>query len=212
MHESEIDAFVAAYGHAVRTAYPDGASDDAFGAIISQRHYDRLTNLVSDAAEKGARIIEIGERVGAPRARTMQPTVIVGATSGMTVMQQEIFGPILPILVYKELDEAIAYVNGHARPLALYMFSDHRSSVERVLARTTSGNVTVNDTLLHYAQDDLPFGGVGPSGMGAYHGEEGFRSLSHAKGVFNQSRLNFAGLMRAPFGRITDFVLSLMLR
>jgi coniferyl-aldehyde dehydrogenase len=142
----------------------------------------------------------------------MQPTLILGATPEMAVMQQEIFGPLLPVLGYRELDDAITFVNARARPLALYLFSSRRSTVETVLARTTSGNVTVNDTLLHYAQDDLPFGGVGPSGMGAYHGEEGFRSLSHAKGVFTQSRWNFAGLVRAPFGRVADLVLDRMLR
>jgi coniferyl-aldehyde dehydrogenase len=212
VHESEVDAFVAAYKDAVGIAYPGGAADDAYGAIISQRHYERLMKLISDAAEKGARIVEIGERPGAQRDRTMQPTIILGPTSDMSVMQQEIFGPILPVLAYKELEDAIAYVNAHARPLALYIFSDHRGAVENILARTTSGNATVNDTLLHYAQDDLPFGGVGPSGMGAYHGEEGFRSLSHVKGVFIQSRLNFTSLVRAPFGRVTDFLLGLMLR
>jgi coniferyl-aldehyde dehydrogenase len=211
VHESEIDAFVASYEDVVRSAYPGGASDQDYAAIISRRHHERLAKLVDDAVAKGARIIEIGERASAQRVRTMPPTVIVGATPDMTVMQQEIFGPILPIVSYRELGDAIAYVNAHPRPLALYVFSTHRSTIGNVLARTTSGNVTVNDTLLHYAQDDLPFGGVGPSGMGAYHGEEGFKSLSHVKGVFTQARWNFSSLMRAPFDRVTDFVLSFML-
>jgi coniferyl-aldehyde dehydrogenase len=119
VHESEVDAFVSAYKNAVHSSYPGGASDNAYGAIISQRHYERLARLVDGASAKGARIIEIGERVGAQRVRTMPPTVIVGATPDMTVMQQEIFGPILPIISYKELGDAIAYVNAHARPLAL---------------------------------------------------------------------------------------------
>ena len=127
-------------------------------------------------------------------------------------MQDEIFGPVLPIIPYKEVPAAIACINANPRPLALYVFSEDRGVVRQVLDRTTSGNATVNDTLLHYAQDDLPFGGVGPSGMGAYHGEEGFRALSHAKGVFTQARWNFAGLMRAPFGRLTDYALRLLLR
>jgi coniferyl-aldehyde dehydrogenase len=127
-------------------------------------------------------------------------------------MQSEIFGPILPIIPYKELTGAIASVNACPRALALYVFSDDREVVRQVLDRTTSGNATVNDTLLHYAQDDLPFGGVGPSGIGAYHGEEGFLALSHAKGVFTQARWNFAGLLRAPFGRRSNFVLNALLR
>jgi coniferyl-aldehyde dehydrogenase len=212
VHENDIDAFVAAYQGAVRASYPNGASDEAYGAIISQRHYERLARLVEDAGAKGARIIEIGERAAARRVHTMVPTVIVGATLDMAVMQEEIFGPILPIISYKGFDEAIAYVNARPRPLALYIFSDHNNTVGQILVRTTSGNVTVNDTLLHYVQDDLLFGGVGPSGMGAYHGEEGFKSLSHAKGVFTQAKWNFSGLMRPPFGRIADLVLAYMLR
>ena len=127
-------------------------------------------------------------------------------------MQEEIFGPILPIIPYKEISGAIACVNANPRPLALYVFSDDRAVIRQVLDRTTSGNVTVNDTLLHYAQDDLPFGGVGPSGIGAYHGEEGFLSLSHAKGVFTQARWNLADLIRPPFGRLTDSILKVLLR
>ncbi len=130
----------------------------------------------------------------------------------MTVTQQEIFGPILPIISYGKLEDAIAYVNAHPRPLALYVFSDHRGTIERVLERTTSGNVSVIDTLFHYAQDGLPFGGVGPSGMGAYHGKEGFKSLSHAKGVFIQAKWNVTGLLCAPFSRMTNLVLSFLLR
>ena len=212
IHESEVEGFVAAYRDAVTAAYPAGASDEAYGAIISQRHYDRLVRLIEDARAKGARIVTIGEPAGASRPRTLAPTVILGATPDMAVMQQEIFGPILPIVPYRALGDAVALVNANPRPLALYIFSDHRGTVDHVLARTTSGDVTVNDTLMHYAQDDLPFGGVGASGMGAYHGEEGFRSLSHAKGVFVQARWNFSGLVRAPFGRLTDLVLKVMLR
>jgi coniferyl-aldehyde dehydrogenase len=209
--EREIEAFVAAYEDAVRSYYPLAASDGAYAAIVNQRHYERLIRLIDDAREKGARIIEIGAP-DAQRARTLTPTLILDATPDMAVMQEEIFGPILPIIAYREIDDAIAYVNARPRPLALYVFSDRRSTVSRILAQTTSGNVTVNDTLLHYAVDDLPFGGVGPSGMGAYHGEEGFESLSHAKGVFTQARWNFAGFLRPPFGRIADLTLAYLLR
>jgi coniferyl-aldehyde dehydrogenase len=208
VHKSKIDAFVDAFEAAVRAAYPAGVADEAYSAIISQRHYDRLAALIEDARRKGAKVLQIGEA----SARKLPPTLIVGATPEMSVMQDEIFGPVLPIIPYKDLDEAIACVNAKPRPLALYVFSDDRSVVRQVLDRTTSGNATVNDTLLHYAQDDLPFGGVGPSGMGAYHGEEGFLSLSHAKGVFIQSRWSSAGLLRAPFGRLTDFILNILLR
>jgi coniferyl-aldehyde dehydrogenase len=130
----------------------------------------------------------------------------------MAVMQQEIFGPILPIVTYSNIDQAIPYVNARPRPLALYFFGRDGQARNEVLERTTGGNVTINDTLLHYVVDDLPFGSVGASGIGAYHGEEGFKTLSHAKGIFQQARRNSAGLLRSPFGRITDLVLAYLLR
>ena len=212
VHESDVDTFVEAFGAAARAAYPAGTADAAYTAIISQRHYDRLAALIEDARGRGARVIEVGAEPGTAGVRKLPPTLIVGATPEMSVMQEEIFGPVLPIIPYKDIPGAIACINANPRPLALYVFSEDRGVVRQVLDRTTSGNATVNDTLLHYAQDDLPFGGVGPSGMGAYHGEEGFRALSHAKGVFTQARWNFAGLMRAPFGRLTDYALRLLLR
>lgn len=127
-------------------------------------------------------------------------------------MQEEIFGPLLPIRTYAAFDEAIDVINAGPRPLALYYFGPCGPLQDRLLARTTSGNVSVNATLLHFARDDLPFGGIGPSGMGAYHGIEGFRALSHAKGVFIQSRWHFTDLLRAPFGKLADAVLKVMLR
>jgi coniferyl-aldehyde dehydrogenase len=142
----------------------------------------------------------------------MAPSVVIGATDGMAIMQQEIFGPALPILPYGDIDDVIACVNARPRPLALYYFGADGADRRKVLARTASGNVTLNGTLMHYVQDDLPFGGVGASGMGAYHGIEGFRSLSHAKGIFEQGRLNASSLLRAPFGRLADAILGLMLR
>jgi coniferyl-aldehyde dehydrogenase len=211
LHHSDVEGFVHAYRTAFVSCYPKGASDDAYTAIINQHHYQRLSALIEDARSKGAQVIEL-DTAGKARANTLAPTLILGATPEMAVMQQEIFGPILPIVSYNEIGDAIDYVNVHARPLALFIFSDSRTTIDRVLSGTTSGNVTVNDTLLHYAVDDLPFGGVGPSGMGAYHGEEGFKSLSHAKGIFTQARWNFSNLARAPFSRITDLLLTYLLR
>ena len=216
VHESQLDAFVVAFEAATRASYPAGAADEAYSAIIGQRHHDRLAALIEDARRKGAKVVQVGAASAAAKGpvglRKLPPTLIVGATPEMAVMQDENFGPILPVIPYREIDDAIACVNAKPRPLALYVFSDDRDVVAQVLERTTSGNATVNDTLLHYAQDDLPFGGVGPSGMGAYHGEEGFLSLSHAKGVFVQSRWSSAGLLRAPFGRAAEFILRFFLR
>ena len=130
----------------------------------------------------------------------------------MRIMQEEIFGPVLPIVTYRDLDEAIAFVNARPRPLALYYFGSSAANRTRVLTRTTSGGVTINGTLLHYVQDDLPFGGVGASGFGAYHGIEGFRAFSHQKAVFDVGRWNGGALLRPPFGRLTNFILTWMLR
>lgn len=126
-------------------------------------------------------------------------------------MREEIFGPILPVQTYRTLDDVIAYVNARPRPLALYYFGERDADCEKLLKRTTSGNVGINNTMIHVAQDDLPFGGVGPSGMGAYHGIEGFRAMSHAKSVFEQGRWVLPSLLRAPFGRLMDLALSSVL-
>jgi coniferyl-aldehyde dehydrogenase len=118
----------------------------------------------------------------------------------MAAMREEIFGPLLPLVPYDTLDQAIAYVAAHPHPLALYLFETDRSRIEAVLSRTHAGGVSVNDTLYHIAQHDLPFGGIGASGMGGYHGEAGFHTFSHMKPVFRQARWNGAGLLNPPYG------------
>jgi coniferyl-aldehyde dehydrogenase len=207
---ASVAAFVEAFGRAVARAYPGGAADPNYAAIVNPGHHARLTALLEDARARGAKIVSFDS--GAARAQTIPPTLVLDPTPDMRIANEEIFGPLLPILAYDDVAEAIARVNAGDRPLALYLLSDRPAIVERVLRETTSGGACVNDTLLHYAADDLPFGGVGASGIGAYHGEEGFRALSHFKGVFTQRRLNAAGVMRAPFGRLADFVLGRLLR
>ena len=145
-------------------------------------------------------------------ARTMVPTIVLNVTDEMNVMKDEIFGPILPIMPYRDLEGAVAYVNSRPRPLALYFFGPAGPGRRMVLERTTSGGVSINETNLHYAQDDIPFGGVGPSGMGAYHGHEGFKALSHAKGVFEQATFNLTDTVRPPFGRLVERVVGFMMR
>lgn len=212
--EQDVEPFLAAYDKAVRSLYPDGPASGDFTSIINERHYGRLRALLDEARAKGAQTVEVGANPEAARSRphTLPPTVVLGATDDMGILNEEIFGPVLPIVPYRDIDEAIARVNAGPRPLALYYFGGNGGDREKVLERTTSGNVTINDTLLHYAQDDLPFGGVGPSGMGAYHGVEGFKSLSHAKGIFEQSRWNLTGVLRPPFGWLSGFVARQLLR
>lgn len=214
VHEDDLEGFIALYQQTVAAFYPNGPADPDYTSIISERHYARLSGLLKDAREQGARVIEAGshpERV-AQRIRTLAPTLVVDVTDGMAIMDEEIFGPILPVRTYRGMDDVIAYVNARPRPLALYYFGPKDADCERLLARTTSGNVGINNTLMHVAQDDLPFGGVGPSGMGAYHGIEGFRALSHAKGIYEQGRWNPARLLHAPFGRFAELVLAFTLR
>lgn len=214
VHQDDLASFMALYDAAVKSFYPDGPTGDDYGAIINNRHYRRLQDLLADAQARGAQIIPVGHRPdsASERPKTLAPTLIVGAPDDSRIMQEEIFGPLLPVRTYAAFDETIDVINAGPRPLALYYFGPAGAQQDRLLTHTTSGNVSVNATLLHFAQDDLPFGGIGPSGMGACHGIEGFRALSHAKGVFIQSRWHFTGLLRAPFGKLADGVLTFMLR
>jgi coniferyl-aldehyde dehydrogenase len=211
VHEKDATAFVAAYEATAAKFYPRGVTDPNYTSIASARHYDRLRGLIDDAKKKGARVVEI-EKSGVANVRKLAPVIVLNVSDDMAIMQDEIFGPALPVMTYRTIDEAINYINHKPRPLALYYFGHNSEDRRKVLTRTTSGNVTINDTLMHYVQDDIPFGGIGMSGMGAYHGIEGFRSLSHAKGMFVQSRWNLGGLLHPPFNKMTDLVVRYLLR
>ncbi|HEY8275800.1 MAG TPA: coniferyl aldehyde dehydrogenase [Methyloceanibacter sp.] len=211
--KGKTEDFVAAFRREVDSLYPDVVDNPDFTSIVNERHFARLSGLVEDAKAKGARVVEFGTKQSSDsQSRQFPPVLLLDVTDEMAVMQEEIFGPILPVATYDGLDDAIAYVNARPRPLALYFFGNDAASQRKVLERTTSGGVLINDTILHYAQDDLPFGGIGPSGMGAYHGAEGFKTMSHAKAVFQQARFNAVDLFRPPFGKTFDFLLNVMLR
>jgi coniferyl-aldehyde dehydrogenase len=214
LHEGDVDRFVEAWGRAVASLYPQGPASEDYTSIVNVRHYSRLRGLLDDAQAKGARVVETGPSPehAKGRAHTLPPTLVFNVHEDMRIMQEEIFGPVLPIVTYRDLDEAIAFVNARPRPLALYYFGSSATNRTRVLTRTTSGGVTINGTILHYVQDDLPFGGVGASGFGAYHGIEGFRTFSHQKAVFGVGRWNSSALLRPPFGRLTNMILAWMLR
>jgi coniferyl-aldehyde dehydrogenase len=211
--KDETEGFIEAYRQELETLYPNIGDNPDYTSVLNDRHFARLSGLVEDAKAKGARVVGFGTgQPGVSPSRMFPPKLLIGVTNEMAVMQEEIFGPILPVVTYDALDDAIAYVNARPRPLALYFFGNDTASQRRVVERTTSGGVLINDTILHYAQDDLPFGGIGPSGMGAYHGAEGFKTMSHAKAVFRQARFNVVDLFRPPFGRAFDFLLNFMLR
>jgi len=207
------DAFVEACKAAMAKMYPTLEKNPDYTTIVSDKHYARVRAYVADAKARGATVVELnpaGETLD-PATRKLAPTLILDATDEMLCMQEEIFGPVLPVRTYEKLDDAIAYVNEHPRPLALYYFSHDARSIDRVLSETISGGVTINETMLHVAQDDLPFGGVGPSGMGHYHAREGFDAMSKKKPVFRQARLNTTGLMRPPYGKMLDRLLAVLL-
>lgn len=201
----QVDAFVEAARRAVVTAFPTLRDNPDYTALIAERHLARMRAYVDDAKAKGATIVELNpsnEILLDPVHRKMAPTLVLNATDDMAVMQEEIFGPILPIKAYERIDQAIDYINDRDRPLALYWFGNDRSERDAVLARTVSGGVSINDVLFHFAQEALPFGGVGPSGMGAYHGHDGFREFSHRKSVFHQVAKDIGPLraLRPPYG------------
>ncbi|HEX7731888.1 MAG TPA: aldehyde dehydrogenase family protein, partial [Rhodanobacter sp.] len=165
-----------------------------------------------DAQAAGAAVEPLSDAAPDAARRLLPPVLLTDVRDDMAVMREEIFGPLLPLLPYDTLDEAIAYVGAHPHPLALYLFETDPSLIDRVLTRTHAGGVTVNDTLYHIAQHGLPFGGVGASGMGGYHGEAGFRTFSHLKPVFRQARWNGAGLLNPPYGKRFRRMLDLLLR
>ncbi len=208
------DALVAALRAVVARMYPTIQGNPDYTSIVSPRHYERLRALVDEARARGAQVIELapaGEVADAAR-RQLAPTVLLDVDDGMRVMQEEIFGPLLPIVTCGSVQEAIDYVNARPRPLALYWFGSDRAARDRVLEHTISGGVTINDTLLHIAQEAMPFGGVGPSGQGHYHGEFGFRQFSKEKPVFIQARYSGVRLLYPPYGAFTEKMLKLLAR
>jgi len=201
--KDRADAFVGAVANAVTAMYPTIKENPDYSSVINQRHYDRLLDYLDDARAKGAEIVEINPAREDSRQQPFHkipPTIVLNPTDDMKIMQDEIFGPLLPVKTYDKVDEAISYVNDHPRPLGLYYFGQDKTEQERVLSGTTSGGVSVNDVIMHVAMEDLPFGGVGPSGMGAYHGIDGFRTFSHAKAVFQQANSDLTAMMRPPYG------------
>ena len=193
---------------AVSAMYPTLIENPDYTSVINARHRDRLQGYIDDARAKGADVVEINpanEDFSASNRNKMPLTLIRNPTDDMKVMQEEIFGPVLPIKTYERVEEAIDYVNAHDRPLGLYYFGEDEREKRTVLDRTISGGVTVNDVVFHVSMEELPFGGIGPSGMGAYHGQEGFKTFSHAKSVYSQPKINVAKLagFMPPYGDAT---------
>ena len=183
-----------------------------YTSIINDRHFARLQALLSDAQELGATVTPLATQTADAGSRCLPPQILTAIPAAARIMQEEIFGPLLPLLAYERLDDAIALINARPRPLALYLFERDQDRIDQVLQHTVAGGVSINETLLHIAQSDLPFGGIGASGMGAYHGEFGFRALSHLKPVFRQSRLNPMRWFLPPYGRVFKALMKLLIR
>lgn len=197
------DRFVEELQKAVATLYPTIKDNPDYTSIVNQRHFDRLQGLLQDAQAKGATLLTLNpakEDFSQQEHRRIPPTLVLNASEDMRVMQEEIFGPILPILTYGEISKAIEYINGKPKPLALYYFGSDRQEEGQVLSHTRSGGVTVNDVIYHVAHEDLPFGGIGPSGMGSYHGREGFLEFSHKRSVYRQTGADVLSVTRPPYG------------
>ena len=197
------DALLEALRFEVADRYADAAARAAdYSHIVSDAQFQRLSGLLDDARARGLTVLPLLDVAG---ARAFAPTLVVDPGDDAAVMAEEIFGPILPVIGYRTLDEAIAFVNARDRPLALYPFGS-RPQVETILARTVAGGVTVNDTLLHFAANRLPFGGVGASGMGAYHGRAGFDAMTKALPVLWQPRIAVTDWLRPPYARIASLI------
>ncbi|MEL7446773.1 MAG: coniferyl aldehyde dehydrogenase [Pseudomonadota bacterium] len=215
--EEKQDEAVAGVAGGVSNMYPTLLENDDYASIVSDRHFERLQGLVEDARDKGAEVIEVNpgnEDFGNANQRKMPLTILKNVNDEMAAMQEEIFGPVLPVKTYKHIDEAIDYVNEHDRPLGLYYFGEDKAEQEQVLTRTISGGVTTNDVIFHVSMEDLPFGGVGPSGIGSYHAIEGFREFSHARAVYHQPKIDIAKLggFKPPYGKATDKAAAQMMK
>lgn len=198
--------FVDALRNAVARYYPDGQ----YTSIINEKHFERLCGYLAEARSRGVEAIELGPEPSAGRSIT--PTALIDPPADLAVMRDEIFGPVLPLQAYHTIDEAIAYVNHRPRALALYLFARDPRVIDRVLTHTVAGGVSINDTLLHIAAEDLPFGGVGPSGMGHYHGRDGFDTFSKLKPVFRRHWLGLSRLLRPPSSRWHSWLRRFLIR
>lgn len=217
VHESKVEAFQQAAEAIVKQRYPEGIHAPDYTEIISRGHLDRLTQLQQQAERLGARAITLhGNQTSPPEQTLYPPTLLLNVNEHMDIMKEEIFGPILPVLTYTNLSEAIEYVNNHERPLALYYFDTNRKRINELMHKTWAGGVTINDCILHIAQHHLPFGGVGQSGIGHYHGFDGFVTFSKKKPVMVQHPLSATSILSPPFTdlkrRLVDTLLYLARR
>jgi aldehyde dehydrogenase (NAD+) len=183
VHRDVRDEFVKKYLAAVENRYYiDGAlAAERLGKLVDRRNFDRVSGYLDDAVARGAEVISVGD--SDPQRRILAPTVLLNVPTDADIMRREIFGPILPVLDFTEMSTVTSWLQDNDKPLAMYVFGRDRQAIENILAATSSGGVSINGWALHFADSRLPFGGIGGSGMGRYHGVHGFRELSHARSV-----------------------------
>ncbi|GGX71751.1 aldehyde dehydrogenase [Litorimonas cladophorae] len=212
MPEAKINAFSDAMIAKAEEFFPTVAGNPDYTSIIADGHYARLQDLLEDAENKGATIRVAGDddKQQLAKERRVPLTVVTNTTPDMKIMQEEIFGPLLPVVASETLDDSLDTIQKGERPLALYWFGENKGNRDKVLRETISGGVSINETAWHVVQEDIPFGGVGPSGMGAYHGEAGFQSFSHMKGVFIQSKFSQGKNLFPPYTNKTRKMIGLM--
>ncbi|MFJ5439091.1 coniferyl aldehyde dehydrogenase [Pectobacterium brasiliense] len=212
--EGQEQAFRDAAKAFMQKSFPTLQANPDYTSIIADRHYDRLIRILKEAEQQGATVVSLAPEGEAPydaKSRKIAPHLVFGVHDDMTIMQEEIFGPLLPIKTYQAAEEPIHYINAHPRPLAAYLFSNDDAMQQRFAARTTSGALVINDVMTHVSIDTLPFGGVGASGIGAYHGVHGFRRFSHAKPIVIQSEDGASNLtLRAPYHEKQDAIVAVL--
>jgi coniferyl-aldehyde dehydrogenase len=209
---SGVNDFIEAAQKIVRKRYPAASSGD-YTSIIDQSAFDRLSDTLADAEKKGAKSINLlGDGAFDATTRKIAPHVVLDTTEDMIIMQDEIFGPLLPVKVYDSIDDVILYINQHERPLALYLYTNDKELEEKVTYNTLSGGMCVNDSVFHVAQHDMPFGGIGNSGMGHYHGEEGFNEFSKLRPIFKQGKKSAILSMAPPYGKTFETMYKMMLK
>ncbi|MEM9152838.1 MAG: aldehyde dehydrogenase family protein, partial [Cyanobacteria bacterium P01_F01_bin.3] len=216
--EEKLHDVIALAQDAVASMYPKLLDNDQYTSVINERHFQRLQSYLQEAEERGVSTISINpaneDFSAQSETQKIPPTLIPEPPADLKVLEEEIFGPLLPICTYRDFSETIDYINSKPRPLAAYYFGENSAEQNAVETRTTSGGMCINDVIMHIAQEDLPFGGVGPSGMGAYHGFEGFKTFSHAKSIYKQTKLNVAKLggMLPPYGATTEKTIKMQVK
>ena len=216
--EEKLHEVIAAAQKAVAQMYPRILDNPQYTSVINERHFERLNGYLAEASERGQKIIPINpaKEDFSTQQGTLKipPTLIPEPADDLKMMEEELFGPLLPIRTYNNFEETISYINSKPRPLAAYYVGDDKQEETALISRTTSGGVCINDVVMQVAQEDLPFGGVGPSGMGAYHGLKGFQTFSHAKSIYRQASINIAKLggMLPPYGKATESTIKMQLK